>query len=53
MKYIHNLYAKFEAQQIPVELQSTTPRIIPKSVAKPADQKPPKVTKRKPNSTKT
>jgi len=44
---IHNLYAKYEAQQIPVELQSATPRIISKSVAKPAEQKPPKVIRRK------
>ena len=44
---IYNLYIKYEAQQVPVELHSTTPRIISKSVAKPGEQKPPKVIKRK------
>lgn len=50
---IYNLYTKYEAQQVPVEVHSMTPRIIAKSVAKPEDQKPPKVIKRKSKSTKT
>ena len=47
---IYNLYTKYEAQQVPVELHSTTPRIITKSLAKPGEQKTPKVIRRKAKS---
>jgi Arc/MetJ-type ribon-helix-helix transcriptional regulator len=43
---IQNLYAKYEAQQIPADLQSITPRILSKSVAKPEEQKSIKVSRR-------
>lgn len=45
---IQNLYAKYEAQQIPADLQSITPRILSRSVAKPEEQKSIKVSRRKP-----
>lgn len=44
---IQNLYSKYEAQQVPVKLQSLNPRIISRSVAKPEEQKPVTVSKRK------
>ena len=42
---IQNLYAKYEAQQVPVKLQS--PRIISRSVAKSEEQKSVTVSRRK------
>jgi Arc/MetJ-type ribon-helix-helix transcriptional regulator len=44
---IQNLYAKYEAQQVPVNLHSITPRILSRSVAKPEEQKSIKVSRRK------
>lgn len=44
---IQNLYAKYEAHQIPANLHSITPRIISKSAAKPEEQKPVTVSRRK------
>jgi Arc/MetJ-type ribon-helix-helix transcriptional regulator len=44
---IQNLYAKYEAQQVPAKLHSLTPRIISRSVAKPEEQKSIKVSRRK------
>ena len=37
---IQTLYTKYEAQQVPVELQPMTPRLPSRSVAKPEEQKP-------------
>ncbi len=44
---IQNLYAKYEAQQIPVNLPSINPRIISRSVATQAEQQSIKISRRK------
>lgn len=37
---ILNLYARYEAQQMPADLQPITPRVLSKSVARSEEQKP-------------